>query len=186
MRLHCPNMQTQDSKFEFEAPHNIKSLGVSREKTFCFFETWMPERGSNPRSLTFKEGSFNYCTRAFASYEMSWHIPANNRRWVSVADGVPTFSRHCVNISCLLGTQFMPLCKAKGQYLNSCPGGLRPSTLPLGHGGSPQYRLSHVDGEETFFVSFKPPRLRTEPRTLAWKAAVLTTTLGPPPCLLVR
>ena len=31
---------------------------------------------------------------------------------------------------------------------NSSPGGLRPSTLPLGHGGSPQY--SHVDGEETF------------------------------------
>ena len=24
------------------------------------------------------------------------------------------------------------------------------STLPLGHGGSPQYWLSHVDGEETF------------------------------------
>ena len=31
------------------------------------------------------------------------------------------------------------------------------------------------------FVSFKPPRLGTEPRTLAWKAAVLTTTQGPPP-----
>ena len=31
------------------------------------------------------------------------------------------------------------------------------------------------------FVSFKPPRPGTEPRTLAWKAAVLTTTLGPPP-----
>ena len=28
---------------------------------------------------------------------------------------------------------------------------------------------------------FKPPRPGTEPRTLAWKAAVLTTTLGPPP-----
>ena len=33
------------------------------------------------------------------------------------------------------------------------------------------------------FVSFKPPRPGTEPRTLAWKAAVLTTTLGPPPTL---
>ena len=31
------------------------------------------------------------------------------------------------------------------------------------------------------FVSFKPPTPGTEPRTLAWKAAVLTTTLGPPP-----
>ena len=67
---------------------------------------------------------------------------------------------------------------------NSSPGGLRPSTLPLGHGGSPQYWLWHVDGEETFFVSFKPPRPGTEPRTLAWKAAVLTTTLGPPPIAL--
>ena len=31
------------------------------------------------------------------------------------------------------------------------------------------------------FVSFKPPRPGTEPQTLAWKAAVLITTLGPPP-----
>ena len=36
------------------------------------------------------------------------------------------------------------------------------------------------------FVSFKPPRPGTEPRTLAWKAAVLTTTLGPPPKSLQR
>ena len=33
------------------------------------------------------------------------------------------------------------------------------------------------------FVSFKPPRPGTEPRTLAWKAAVLTTILGPSPML---
>ena len=32
----------------------------------------------------------------------------------------------------------------------------------------------------SIFVSFKPPRPGTEHRTLAWKAAVLTTTLGPP------
>ena len=36
------------------------------------------------------------------------------------------------------------------------------------------------------FVSFKPPRPGTEPRTLAWKAAVLTTTLGPGCTLDVR
>ena len=36
------------------------------------------------------------------------------------------------------------------------------------------------------FVSFKPPRPGTEPRALAWKAAVLTTTLGPPPIKYVR
>ena len=33
------------------------------------------------------------------------------------------------------------------------------------------------------FVSFKPPGPVNEPRTLACKAAVLTTTLGPPPML---
>ena len=65
----------------------------------------------------------------------------------------------------------------------SSPGGLRTSTLPLGHGGSPQYWLLHVDGEETFLVSFKPPRPGTEPRTLALKAAVLTTTLSAPALL---
>ena len=36
------------------------------------------------------------------------------------------------------------------------------------------------------FVSFKPPRPETEPRTLAWKAAMLTTTLGPPPISSTR
>ena len=44
-----------------------------------------------------------------------------------------------------------------------------------------KFDLSHVDGEETFFASIKPPRPRTKRLTLAWKAAVLTTTLGPPP-----
>ena len=39
---------------------------------------------------------------------------------------------------------------------------------------------------KNIFVSFKPPRPGTEPRTLAWKAAVLTTTLGPPPSWLTR
>ena len=33
-----------------EAPHNIKSLRVSGEETFCFFKNLRPEWGSNPRS----------------------------------------------------------------------------------------------------------------------------------------
>ena len=41
-------------------------------------------------------------------------------------------------------------------------------------------------GKKHFFVSFNPPRPGTEPRTLAWKAEVLTTTLGPPPFRLKR
>ena len=50
---------------------------------------------------------------------------------------------------------------------NSSPGGLRPSTLPLGHGGSPQYWLSHVDGEETFL--FLSNRRDREPNPELWR-----------------
>ena len=38
-------------------------LWVSGEEIFCFFETWRPECGSNPRSPTFKAGSFSHCIR---------------------------------------------------------------------------------------------------------------------------
>ena len=48
---------------------------------------------------------------------------------------------------------------------------------------SPQYWLSHVDGEETFLFLSNRRDPGTEHRALAWKAALLTTTLGPPPCL---
>ena len=47
-----------------EAPHNIRYLRVSGEETFCFFETWRPEWGSNPPFQTFQAGSFNHYTRA--------------------------------------------------------------------------------------------------------------------------
>ena len=36
-------------------------------------------------------------------------------------------------------------------------------------------------GKKHFLFLSRPPGPGTEPRTLAWKAAVLTTTLGPPP-----
>ena len=65
---------------------------------------------------------------------------------------------------------------SRHRIYNSNPGGLRPNTLPLGHGGSPKYCVSRVDGEETFFVSFKPPGPGNEPRTLVWKVAVLTAS----------
>ena len=59
---------------------------------------------------------------------------------------------------------------------NAKPEGLRPSTLPLGHGDFPQYFYEWM-GRKHFW----PPRPGNEPRTLAWKAAVLATTLGAPP-----
>ena len=34
---------------------------------------------------------------------------------------------------------------------NSNPGGLRPRTIPLGHGGSPQYKVLRVDGRRNMF-----------------------------------
>ena len=47
--------------------------------------------------------------------------------------------------------------------------------------------LSFTSGwGRNIFVSFKPPRPWSEPRTLAWKAAVLTTTIGPRPAISVR
>ena len=50
---------------------------------------------------------------------------------------------------------------------NSSPVALRLSTLPLGHGGSPQYWLSHVDGEEAFlFLSNGRDR---EPNPELWR-----------------
>ena len=46
------------------ALHNIQSLRVSGEETLCFFETWMPERETSPRSQTFQAGRLNHYTRA--------------------------------------------------------------------------------------------------------------------------
>ena len=46
-----------------EAHHNIGSLRLSGKETFCLFETWRPEWGSNPQSSTSREGSFNHCTK---------------------------------------------------------------------------------------------------------------------------
>ena len=50
------------------------------------------------------------------------------------------------------------------------------STLPLGHGGSPQYWLSHADGEETFLCLSTAETGNRTPNS-----GVKGTTLGPPP-----
>ena len=48
--------------------HNSKYLRVSGKETHRLFETWISERGSNPRSPTFQACSFSHCTRAPASH----------------------------------------------------------------------------------------------------------------------
>ena len=65
---------------------------------------------------------------------------------------------------------------------NSNSGCLRPSTLPLGHGGSAQYNFLPVSEEETF-VSLKPQCQsggRTSDLRLS-KQAALATAPGPRP-----
>ena len=64
---------------------------------------------------------------------------------------------------------------------NSSPGGLRPSTLPLDHGGSRNIKSLRVSGEETF-VSLKlegQGGVRNRDILLS-KQAALTTASGPP------
>ena len=59
---------------------------------------------------------------------------------------------------------------------NLNPGGLRPSTLPHSYGGSPQYCVLRVDGDETLlFLSNRRDRetnkkYSSKNGTLAWKA----------------
>ena len=56
-------LQTQNSKWVSEAPHNIKYLRVRGGRNILFLWTWMPERGLNPRSPNFQAGTFSHCTR---------------------------------------------------------------------------------------------------------------------------
>ena len=49
---------------------------------------------------------------------------------------------------------------------NSNSGGLWPSKLPLGHGGSLRYRVLLVDGEETYLFLPRRRDRKNEPRTL--------------------
>ena len=65
---------------------------------------------------------------------------------------------------------------------------LKPWRSETEHASSRSRRLSTILSftsvwGRNMFVFFKPQRPENEPRTLAWKAAVLTTTWGPRPFL---
>ena len=72
---------------------------------------------------------------------------------------------------------------------NSSPDGLRPSTLPLGHGGSPKYWIFMIEwAEKKNFVSLKlegHSGVRTRDLRFS-KQAALTTALGPSAWLLEK
>ena len=71
-------LQTHDTKFEAEQTtswsRRLPTIFNLYEwaETFCFFETWRPERGTNPWSPTFQSGSFNHCTRTPSVLVMHW------------------------------------------------------------------------------------------------------------------
>ena len=67
---------------------------------------------------------------------------------------------------------------------NSNPGGLRPSTLPLGHWGSPQYLIFTSErGRDILFLWNLEGQsgVRTRDLRLSKQAAALTTAPAPPP-----
>ena len=67
---------------------------------------------------------------------------------------------------------------------NSGPGGLRPNTLPLGHGGSPQYSISRVSGEETFY--FFETRVVFEPAIFDQAGSFNQCTRAPAHMIIMR
>ena len=155
LRWHCP----PDTGFEIrtlavwgrarylsvtEAPHNTNFHTWMGKKHFCFFQTaetgnrtpnsGVKGSGANhyPRApaLIFLQNLTSACAVAYYRKEMKWNESgfrpplctyrlnwARRTSWGWWDDWDDT----------VLQTQ------------DSSPGGLRPSTLPLGHGGSPQY-----------------------------------------------
>ena len=108
-------------------------------------------------------------------YEMKWN-----------ESGVrPPLCPYRLNWARWDGEMIEMILSSRHRIRNTSPGGLRPSTLRLGHGGFPQNWLSHVDGEETFLL-LSNRRDREPNPELAWKAAVLTTTLWPPPRVYMK
>ena len=109
-----------------EALYNTKSLRVSTvsgKEAFCFFETWIPERGTNPGSLTFQTGSFNHCTRAPDLLRLDLQSVKLYRRVPSHCSNQKLYSANAmINTSRweFIITPFASsilLCKGKRQYL---------------------------------------------------------------------
>ena len=122
-------LQTQNSKFvawRSEAEdatsrsrklptHNIESLREIGAETVCFFETWKPERVSNPLSPTFLHRALCCLFRPDTDgtrVSKCGHLSQQTRRldpmlfqcWSSAVGGGPILKQHWVKCSRLLGS----------------------------------------------------------------------------------
>ena len=107
---------------------NIESSRMSGEETSCFFETWRPEWGLNPRSPTFQAGSSNPCTRA-PILEGPRQVPTQTHRIINPISPVdlgnivenvikaPNLVQSCTKVY-YIGRGTTLQCKCKGFYVH--------------------------------------------------------------------
>ena len=87
--------------------HNIESLRVRGEETFCFFENRRQEWGSNLWTPTFQAGSFNQCTRAPPApstipinlYKLTQNIWFVTLWQIIRTSGIFSFNDTCIHIT---------------------------------------------------------------------------------------
>ena len=164
LRWHCP----PDTRFEIralavwgrarylsvtEAPHNTDFQTWMGKKHFCFFQT--AETGNRTRNSGVKGSGAN-------------HYP---RKWNESGFRPPLCT---YRLNWARRTSWGWWDDWDDTVLQTQDSKFEPWRSEAEHATSRSRRLPTI-------LTFKPPRPGTEPGTLAWKAAVLTTTLGPPP-----
>ena len=119
-------------------------LRVSGKESFCFFEAWMPERGTNSRSPTFQAGKWNESgfRPPLCTYRLNWARRTSWGWWDDWNDTVLQTK----------DSKFEPL-RSEAEHATSRSRRL-PTILTFTRGWG-----------RNIFVSFKPPRPGTEPRT---------------------
>ena len=127
----------------------VKDFGLASFSMYyialCITNKKWPKKRWNGRSLNCKKWNESGFRPPLCTYRLNWARRTSWGWWDDWDDTV-------------LQTQdpkFGPW-RSEAEYANS-----RSRRLPT--------ILTFVDGEETFFVSVKPPRPGTEPRTLAWR-----------------
>ena len=194
LRWHCP----PDTGFEIralavwgrarylsvtEAPHNTNFHTWMGKKQFCFFQT--AETGNRTPDSGVKGSGANHYPRAPALGKTgcSTQITSVQKKWNESGFRPPLCT---YRLNWARRTSWGWWDDWDGTVLQTQDSKFEPWRSEAEHATSRSRRLPTIltftrGWGRNNFVSFKPPRPGTEPRTLAWKAAVLTTTLGPPP-----